>query len=89
MHSPNNKGQTSLDVDSKKEAWKEHYMHLLNVEFSWNPGGLFEVYPLEGPSEHITKAMVRKTINKISLEQRVLQVLLLRCSRPQVQVVLV
>ena len=36
----NNNGQMSLDVDSKKEAWREHYMHLLNVEFSWNPGGL-------------------------------------------------
>ena len=36
----NNNGQMSLDVDSKKEAWREHYMHLLNAEFSWNPGGL-------------------------------------------------
>ena len=30
----NNNGQMSLDVDSKKEAWREHYMHLLDVEFS-------------------------------------------------------
>ena len=30
----NNNGQMSLDVDSKKEAWREQYMHLLNVEFS-------------------------------------------------------
>ena len=59
----------SLDVDSKKEAWREHYMHLLNVEFSWNPGGLSEVYPVEGPSEPITTAMVRKAINKMSLEK--------------------
>ena len=42
-------------------------MHLLNVEFSWNPGGLSEVYPVEGPSETITTAMVRKAINKMSL----------------------
>ena len=63
----NNNGQTSLDVDSKKETWREHYMPLLNVEFSWNPGGLFEVYPLEGPSEPITTAMVKKAINKMSL----------------------
>ena len=63
----NNNGQMSLDVDSKKEAWREHYMHLLNVEFSSNPGGLSEVYPVEGPSEPITTAMVRKAINKMSL----------------------
>ena len=60
----NNNGQMSLDVDSKKEAWREH---LLNVEFSWNPGGLSEVYPVEGPSEPITTAMVKKVINKVSL----------------------
>ena len=59
----NNNSQMSLDVDSKKEAWREH----LNVEFSWNPGGLSEVYPVEGPSEPITTAMVGKAINKMSL----------------------
>ena len=55
----------SLNVDSKKEAWREHYMHRLNVEFSWNPGGLSEVCPVEGSSEHITIAIVRKAINKM------------------------
>ena len=84
----NNNGQMFLNVDSKKEAWREHYMHLLNVEFSSNPGGLSEVYPVEGPSEPITTAMVRKAINKMG-KQRVLQVVLLKCSRQQVQVVLV
>ena len=63
----NNNGQMSLDVDSKKEAWRENYMHLLNVEFSLSPGGLSEVYTVEGPSEPITTAMVGKAINKISL----------------------
>ena len=63
----NNNDQMSMDVDSKKEAWREPYMHLLNVEFSWNPVGLSEVYPVEGPSEPITTAMVRKAINKMSL----------------------
>ena len=56
-----------MDVDSKKEAWREHYMHLFSVEFSWNPGGLPEVYLVEGPSEPFTIAMVRKVINKMSL----------------------
>ena len=61
----------SLDVDSKKEACREHYMHFLNVEFSWNPGGLSEVYPVKGPSEPITTVMVRKAINKMSLGKAV------------------
>ena len=65
----NNNGQMSLDVDSKKEAWREHYMHLLNVEFSWNLGCLPEVYPVEGTSEPTTTAMVRKAINMMSLEK--------------------
>ena len=30
-------GQLSLDEESKKEAWKEHYERLLNIEFPWNP----------------------------------------------------
>ena len=37
------------------------------MEFSWNPGGLSEVYPVEGSSEPIITAMVRKAINKMSL----------------------
>ena len=59
----------SLHVDSKKEAWREHYIYLLNVEFSWNPGGLPEVFLVEGPSKPITTAMVRKAINKMSLRK--------------------
>ena len=42
-------------------------MHLFNVEFLSNPGDLSQVYPVEGPSEPITTAMVRKAINKMSL----------------------
>ena len=46
-------------------------MHLLNVEFSWNPGGLSEVYSVEGPSEPIATAMVSKAINKMSVRKAV------------------
>ena len=42
-------------------------MHFFNVYFSWNPGGLPEVYPVEGPSEPITTAIFKKAINKMSL----------------------
>ena len=33
----NDAGQLSLDEEAKKEAWREHYERLLNVEFPWNP----------------------------------------------------
>ena len=33
----NDAGQLSLDDEAKKEAWREHYERLLNVEFPWNP----------------------------------------------------
>ena len=36
----NDAGQLSLAEESKKEAWKEHYERLLNVEFPWNPEDL-------------------------------------------------
>ena len=38
----NDAGQLSLDEESKKEAWKEHYERLLNIEFPWNPEDLSE-----------------------------------------------
>ena len=33
----NDAGEMSLDEESKRSAWKEHYERLLNVEFDWNP----------------------------------------------------
>ena len=54
----NDEGQLSLDEESKKEAWKEHYERLLNVEFPWNPEDLSEESPVEGPSEPITLEII-------------------------------
>ena len=62
----NDAGQLSLDEESKKEAWKEHYEHLLNVEFPWNPEDLSEESPVEGPSEPITLEMITKAITKMA-----------------------
>ena len=45
----NDEGLLSLDEDRKKEAWKEHYEHLLNVEFPWNAEDLSVGSPVEGP----------------------------------------
>ena len=62
----NDAGQLSLDEESKKEAWKEHYERLLNVEFPWNPEDLSEESPVEGPSEPITLEMITKAITKMA-----------------------
>ena len=62
----NDAGQLSLDEEAKKEAWREHYERLLNVEFPWNPEDLSEESPVEGPSEPITLEMITKAINKMA-----------------------
>ena len=59
-------GQLSLDEEAKKEAWKEHYERLLNVEFPWNPEDLPEKSLVVGPSEPITLEMVTKVISKLA-----------------------
>ena len=62
----NDAGQLSLDEEAKKEAWREHYERLLNVEFPRNPEDLSEESPVEGPSEPITLEMITKAISKIA-----------------------
>ena len=62
----NDAGKLSLDEESKKEAWKEHYERLLNVEFPWNLEDLSEESPVEGPSEPITLEMITKAITKMA-----------------------
>ena len=42
----NDAGQLSLDEEAKKEAWREHYERLLNVEFPWNPEDLADKSPV-------------------------------------------
>ena len=62
----NDAGQLSLDEEAKKEAWREHYERLLNVEFPWNPEDLSEESPVESPSEPITLEMITKAISKMA-----------------------
>ena len=62
----NNAGQMSLDEESKKEAWKEHYERLLNFVFPWNPEDLSEESQVEGQSEPITLEMITKAIIKMA-----------------------
>ena len=63
----NDAGEMSLDDESKKSAWKEHYERLLNVEFEWIPEELSREDPVEGPSVPITDALIAKAIAKMSL----------------------
>ena len=62
----NDADQLSLDEEAKKEAWREHYERLLNVEFPWNPEDLSEESPFEDPSEPITLEMITKDISKMA-----------------------
>ena len=62
----NNEGLLSLNKDGKKEAWKEHYERLLNVEFPWTPEDPSMESPVEGPSKLITSDMITKAINKMA-----------------------
>ena len=62
----NDAGQLSLDEEAKRDAWKEHYERLLNVEFPWNPEDLSKESPVEGPSEPITLEMITKAISKMA-----------------------
>ena len=71
--------QLSLDEEAKKEAWREHYERLLNVEFPWNPEDLSEESPVEGQVEPITLEIITKTIIKMASLQPDHQVLSLRC----------
>ena len=62
-----NGGQLLIDEEAKKEAWQEHYEHLLNVEFPWNlEEDLSEESPVEGPSEPITLEMFTKAISNMA-----------------------
>ena len=55
-----------MTTDAKKEAWKQHYERLLNVEFPWNAENLsFEA--VSGPPIQVTHTMVEKAINKMNI----------------------
>ena len=60
----NDAGNLSIDKESKRTAWKEHYEGLLNEEFPWNPNHL-NADPVEGPPIQITIEMVATAIAKM------------------------
>ena len=58
-------GEMSLSKEAKPNAWSEHYIRLLNIEFDWDPDHLSNKTPLEGPLIPITIDMVKKAISKM------------------------
>ncbi|XP_048587465.1 uncharacterized protein LOC125570198 [Nematostella vectensis] len=58
-------GHISLTDDAKKNAWREYYNHLLNVEFSWSHEDLPPAYPVEGPPILVTSEMVAMAVCKM------------------------
>ena len=55
-----------LDEEAKKEAWKEHHEHLLNVAFPWYPDNLSDEIPGEGLSKAITTKMITIVISHMT-----------------------
>lgn len=49
----------------RMKAWRDHYSLLLNVEFPWNPEGLQEQDPVQGPPILISEEMVTTAINSM------------------------
>jgi len=45
----NDEGRIVVGNNDIKETWREHYNHLLNVEFDWNREGLEAAKPVLGP----------------------------------------
>ena len=45
---PNVTGDLWLDVRATQTAWIEHYEHLLDVEFEWDPDSFTEAFPVDG-----------------------------------------
>ena len=61
----NDAGEMSMNDDSKRKAWLEHYQRLLNAEFDWDPNHLSDESPVEGPPIPITVDMVKEAISQM------------------------
>ena len=55
-----------LDKEAKKDAWKEHYAHLLTIDFPWYSDNLSEDIPGEGLSNAITTKMITMVISHMA-----------------------
>ena len=55
----------ALSIEAKAKTWKEHYEHLLSVEFPWTADNLPSAEPVLGPPILITGEMVVQAINKM------------------------
>ena len=60
-----NQGNFCLDSDAKRNAWKEYYDHLSNVEFPWDQSSLSHVDPVAGPAPFIYPNSVRQAVGKM------------------------
>ena len=55
------------DDNNLKNAWKQHYQCLLNVEFPWDETSLSQIEPSIGSAPFITANMVLSSIQKMKL----------------------
>ena len=61
----NDAGEMSMNDDSKRKAWLEHYPRLLNAEFDWDPNHLSDESPVERPPvlERIVDGLIRQVVS--------------------------
>ena len=52
---------------AKKNAWKQHYQHLLSIKFPWDETSLSQIEPSMSPALFITANMVLSLIEKMKL----------------------
>ena len=50
---------------TKKNAWKQHYQHLLNVEFPWDETLLSQIELSIAPVPFITAGMMLSSVQKM------------------------
>ena len=60
-------GDLPLDDASKKLPWKEHSVHLLNIEFLWSQN-LPHVDPVAGTAQFITPDDILKSLQQMRME---------------------
>ena len=63
------RGNLALSTEDKARAWKDHYEHVLNVEFSWSFDDLPEAEPVLGPPILISTEMVAEAISKMKVRK--------------------
>lgn len=61
----NDYGKVMVDGFGIRNAWKEHYNHLLNEEFNYDTNSQNPAAPVQGPSLQMGSCKVKEAVNKM------------------------